>query len=37
MFARWRPIGTAGRVVRVDDSNDGTALERTLNAIAEVG
>ena len=36
MFARWRPIGTAGRVVRIDNSNDGTALERALNAIAEV-
>ena len=36
MFARWRPIGTAGRVIRIDDSNDGTALERALNAIAEV-
>jgi Glycosyltransferase family 9 (heptosyltransferase) len=36
MFARWRPTGTASRVVRVDESNHGTALERALNAIAEV-
>ncbi len=36
MFARWRPDTPASRVIAVDDSNRSTALERTLNAIAEV-
>jgi hypothetical protein len=36
MFARWRPIGDTSRVIRVDESSQCTALERALNAIAEV-
>lgn len=36
MFARWRPTGSACRVIAVDENNRSTALERTLNAIAEV-
>ncbi len=36
MFARWRPDTPASRVIAVDDTNRSTALERTLNAIAEV-
>jgi len=35
MFARWRPSGSNSHVVAVDESNNATALERTLNAIAE--
>lgn len=35
MFARWRPAGFHAHVIAVDDSNRASALERTLNAIAE--
>ncbi len=35
MFARWRPTGANAHVVAVEDGNRGTALERTLSAIAE--
>lgn len=35
MFARWRPTGPLSHVVAVDDSNAGSALDRTLSAIAE--
>jgi hypothetical protein len=36
MFARWRPTGTASHVIAVDETNRCTALERALDAIAEV-
>jgi len=34
MFSRWRPHGPAARVVRVDESSQSSALERTLQAIS---
>ncbi len=36
MLARWRPTGAVTRVVAVEEDNRSTALERTLQAIAEV-
>jgi len=36
MFARWRPTTPEARVIRVDNGNSSTALERTLQAIAAV-
>lgn len=36
MLSRWKPTGPASRVVAVDAHNRLTALERTLEAIAEV-
>ena len=36
MFARWRPVGPSARVIAVKDQNRSTALERALEAIAEV-
>jgi hypothetical protein len=37
MLARWRPNTRDARVVAVDKSNEGTALERTFRAIEEAG
>jgi ADP-heptose:LPS heptosyltransferase len=36
MLARWRPNTPNARVIAVDKTNEGTALERTLGAIEEV-
>jgi hypothetical protein len=35
MFARWRPSGSTARVVRVDEGEQSSALERTVHAISE--
>jgi ADP-heptose:LPS heptosyltransferase len=35
MLARWRPDGARSRVLAIDETNRSTALERTLQAIAE--
>lgn len=35
MFARWRPVGPASRVIAVNEENQLTALDRTLEAISE--
>lgn len=35
MFARWRPAGPRSHVVKIDDQNRGSALERVLRSIAE--
>jgi hypothetical protein len=37
MLARWRPNTPNARVIAVDQSNGGSALERTLRAIEEAG
>ena len=36
MLSRWRPTGSATRVVEVDETSRCTALERTLSAIGEI-
>jgi ADP-heptose:LPS heptosyltransferase len=35
MLARWSPVGPRAHVVAVEDSDRATALDRTMNAIAE--
>jgi hypothetical protein len=35
MFARWRPSGSTARVVRVDEGEQSSALERTVHVISE--
>ncbi|HEY3458837.1 MAG TPA: glycosyltransferase family 9 protein [Bryobacteraceae bacterium] len=37
MFSRWRPTTANSRVVAVDETNRGDAIERTLRAISEAG
>ncbi len=37
MFSRWCPTGANSHVVAVDQTNQSTAIERTLRAIAEAG
>jgi ADP-heptose:LPS heptosyltransferase len=35
MFARWRPSGPTARVIRINEGEQSSALERTLHAISE--